>query len=106
MLKRANDPVRNGIHPASIISGYRTLCSLSMRELEFLQLVEKLGKVPLVNCAKTSMSSKLIGSDFFANMQVVDTVQAVKMTNVRGEVRYPPHQGDQCFENSWKGRER
>uniref|UniRef100_A0A6N2L895 Uncharacterized protein n=1 Tax=Salix viminalis TaxID=40686 RepID=A0A6N2L895_SALVM len=33
MLKRANDPVRNGIHPASIISGYR---------------VEKLGKVPLV----------------------------------------------------------
>ncbi|KAJ6404717.1 hypothetical protein OIU84_012813 [Salix udensis] len=39
MLKRANDLVRNGIHPASIISGYR---------------VEKLGKVPLVNCAKTS----------------------------------------------------
>uniref|UniRef100_A0A6N2LAE8 Uncharacterized protein n=1 Tax=Salix viminalis TaxID=40686 RepID=A0A6N2LAE8_SALVM len=65
MLKRANDPVRNGIHPASIISGYR---------------VEKLGKVPLVNCAKTSLSSKLIGSDFFANM-VVDAVQAVKMTN-------------------------
>ncbi|KAJ6686068.1 CHAPERONIN [Salix purpurea] len=90
MLKRANDPVRNGIHPASIISGCR---------------VEKLGKVPLVSCAKTSMSSKLIGSDFFANM-VVDALQAVKMTNVRGEVRYPAHQGDQCFENSWKGRER
>ncbi|XP_065852180.1 T-complex protein 1 subunit alpha-like isoform X2 [Euphorbia lathyris] len=52
--------------------------------------VEKLGKDSLVNCAKTSMSSKLISddSDFFANL-VVDAVQAVKMTNQRGEVRYP-----------------
>ena len=32
--------------------------------------VEKLGKDSLVNCAKTSMSSKLIAgdSDFFANL--------------------------------------
>ncbi|PIN21927.1 Chaperonin complex component, TCP-1 alpha subunit (CCT1) [Handroanthus impetiginosus] len=75
LLKRANDLVRNKIHPTSIISGYR---------------VEKLGKDSLVNCAKTSMSSKLIGgdSDFFANL-VVEAVQAVKMTNARGEVRYP-----------------
>lgn len=37
--------------------------------VSFLQ-VEKLGKDSLVNCAKTSMSSKLIGgdSDFFANL--------------------------------------
>ncbi|GAU18758.1 hypothetical protein TSUD_80470, partial [Trifolium subterraneum] len=75
LLKRANDLVRNKIHPTSIISGYR---------------VEKLGKDSLVNCAKTSMSSKLIAgdSDFFANL-VVDAVLAVKMTNARGEVRYP-----------------
>ncbi|CAK7347836.1 unnamed protein product [Dovyalis caffra] len=92
MLKRANDLVRNGIHPTSIISGYR----LAMREAckyvdeKLAVKVEKLGKDSLVNCAKTSMSSKLIGSDsdFFANL-VVDAVQAVKMTNVRGEVRYP-----------------
>ncbi|KAF7840415.1 T-complex protein 1 subunit alpha [Senna tora] len=92
LLKRANDLVRNKIHPTSIISGYR----LAMREAckyveEKLSVkVEKLGKDSLINCAKTSMSSKLIAgdSDFFANL-VVDAVQAVKMTNARGEVKYP-----------------
>ncbi|KAL1319476.1 hypothetical protein AAHE18_15G281900 [Arachis hypogaea] len=36
------------------------------------------------------MSSKLIygDSDFFANL-VVEVVQVVKMTNARGEVKYP-----------------
>ncbi|XP_054790763.1 T-complex protein 1 subunit alpha isoform X2 [Prosopis cineraria] len=92
LLKRANDLVRNKIHPTSIISGYR----LAMREAckyveEKLSVkVEKLGKDSLINCAKTSMSSKLIAgdSDFFADL-VVDAVQAVKMTNARGEVKYP-----------------
>ncbi|BAT73547.1 hypothetical protein LR48_Vigan01g036800 [Vigna angularis] len=92
LLKRANDLVRNKIHPTSIISGYR----LAMREAckyveEKLSVkVEKLGKDSLINCAKTSMSSKLIAgdSDFFANL-VVDAVQSVKMTNARGEVKYP-----------------
>uniref|UniRef100_A0A2P2MH76 T-complex polypeptide 1 n=1 Tax=Rhizophora mucronata TaxID=61149 RepID=A0A2P2MH76_RHIMU len=72
LLKRANDLVRNKIHPTSIISGYR----LAMREAckyveEKLSMkVEKLGKDSLVNCAKTSISSKLIAgdSDFFANL--------------------------------------
>ncbi|CAN6847624.1 unnamed protein product [Brassica oleracea] len=51
--------------------------------------VEKLGRVPLINCAKTRMSSKLISgdSDFFANL-VVDAVLSVKMTNQRGEIKY------------------
>ncbi|KAJ1426206.1 TCP-1-like chaperonin intermediate domain superfamily [Sesbania bispinosa] len=92
LLKRANDLVRNKIHPTSIISGYR----LAMREAckyvdeKLAVKVEKLGKDSLINCAKTSMSSKLIAgdSDFFANL-VVDAVQAVKMTNARGEVKYP-----------------
>ncbi|XP_057503060.1 T-complex protein 1 subunit alpha-like [Actinidia eriantha] len=91
LLKRAHDLVRNNIHPTSIISGYR----LAMREAcnyfdeKLAARVEKLGKDSLVNCAKTSMSSKLIAhSDFFANL-VVEAVQAVKMTNARGEIKYP-----------------
>lgn len=92
LLKRANDLVRNKIHPTSIISGYR----LAMREAckyieeKLAVKVEKLGKDSLVNCAKTSMSSKLISgdSDFFANL-VVEAVQACKMTNARGEIKYP-----------------
>ncbi|XP_058772912.1 T-complex protein 1 subunit alpha-like isoform X2 [Vicia villosa] len=72
LLKRANDLVRNKIHPTSIISGYR----LAMREAckyideKLAVKVEKLGKDSLVNCAKTSMSSKLISgdSDYFENL--------------------------------------
>lgn len=92
LLKRANDLVRNKIHPTSIISGFR----LAMREAckyvdeKLAVRVEKLGKDSLVNCAKTCMSSKLLAadSDFFASL-VVDAVQSVKMTNARGEIKYP-----------------
>jgi T-complex protein 1 subunit alpha len=91
-LKRANDLVRNKIHPTSIISGYR----LAMREAvkyvdEKLAIkVEKLPKETLLNAAKTSMSSKIIGteSDYFAKI-AVEAVLGVKTTNDRGDVRYP-----------------
>jgi T-complex protein 1 subunit alpha len=52
--------------------------------------VDTLGRDAIINAAKTSMSSKLVSSesDFFSEM-VVSAMEAVKMTNTRGKVKYP-----------------
>ena len=52
--------------------------------------VSDLGKEALVNVAKTSMSSKIIGSEaeFFSKM-AVDAILSVKTTNFLGESKYP-----------------
>ncbi|GAA0167444.1 chaperonin [Lithospermum erythrorhizon] len=92
LLKRANDLVRNKIHPTSIISGFRLAMKEAVKYIEekLSVKVEKLGKDSLINCAMTSMSSKIIAGDsiFFANL-IVEAVLAVKMTNARGEIKYP-----------------
>lgn len=92
LLKRANELVKNKIHPTTIITGYRLALREAIRYVnDVLSLsVESLGKDTLVNIAKTSMSSKIIGSDsdFFSKI-VVEAMLAVKTTTNRGDVKYP-----------------
>ncbi|KAH3902080.1 chaperonin-containing T-complex alpha subunit TCP1 SCDLUD_001893 [Saccharomycodes ludwigii] len=92
LLKRANELVKNKIHPTTIITGYRVALREAIRYVnEVLNVsVDNLSKETMVNIAKTSMSSKIIGSDseFFSNM-VVDALYAVKTTNSKNEVKYP-----------------
>ncbi|KAK1139748.1 chaperonin-containing T-complex alpha subunit Cct1 [Aspergillus melleus] len=92
LLRRANELMKNRIHPTTIITGYRLALREAVKYMNenITTKVETLGKDSLVNIAKTSMSSKIIGSDsdFFANM-VVDAMLQVKSTNQRGEIKYP-----------------
>lgn len=95
LLKRAVDLViRSNLHPTTVISGYRLACKEACRFIAEVMAhpVDSLGKDVLLAAARTSLSSKLLGSvdqkDFFAQM-AVDAIQAVKTLTPRGETRYP-----------------
>ena len=93
LLKRANELVKNSIHPTSIMSGYR----LAMKEsIKFIKenlavKTDKLGRVVALNIAKTTLSSKIFGqqSEFFANL-AIDAMSAIKTINPEtGKTVYP-----------------
>lgn len=89
LLRRGNDLVKNGIHPTTIISGYRSAlkAAVSYIKKEMVVNVSELGDEHLINAAKTSMSSKIIGkeSEYFSKL-AVDAVKSVKMNATAADV--------------------
>ncbi|KAJ1967770.1 chaperonin-containing T-complex alpha subunit Cct1 [Dispira parvispora] len=92
LLRRANELVKNKIHPTTIIAGYRLASKEACKFIadQLTTKTDSLGRACLVNVAKTSMASKIIGThaDFFSEL-VVDAMLAVKTTTQRGDVKYP-----------------
>jgi len=96
LLKRANDLVKYKIHPTTVMAGYRLAVKEAVKYIKdnLLVPIDQLDFQHLLNAAKTSMSSKILGpeSDFFADI-AARAVTAVKFES-RGEnnkmiARYP-----------------
>lgn len=92
LLKAADELVQKKIHPTNIINGYRLACKEAIRYMtENLSFpVEELDRPLIIRAAKTSMSSKIIGSeaDYFAEL-CVDAAMTVKRTDKAGKVTFP-----------------
>jgi len=92
LLKRANELVKNAIHPTSIMSGYRLAMKESIKFIKEHIAIKTgtLGREVGFNIAKTTLSSKIFGqqSEFFANL-AVDAINMVKTTSESGKPVYP-----------------
>lgn len=92
LLKRANELVKNGIHPTTIMSGYRIAMKESLKWIQQnLSLkVDAVGQDVLMQVAKTSLSSKFVGAEsaLFSKI-VVDAIMGVKTMGADGKMKYP-----------------
>ena len=91
LLKRAQDLVVNGLHPTTIITGYRIACKEAVKFIKDNLTVQQqsLTDDDLLAIARTSMASKILNihSDYFCRL-VVDAIKAVEIT-VQGKLKYP-----------------
>mmetsp|Transcript_8741 Transcript_8741/g.14868 ORF Transcript_8741/g.14868 Transcript_8741/m.14868 type:complete len:546 (+) Transcript_8741:54-1691(+) len=91
LLKRANELVKKNIHPTVVMAGYRLACKEAVKFIKENLIVkaDSLGDDNLINAAKTSMSSKILGaeSDFFSSLAVT-AAQRVKLEK-NGKIKCP-----------------
>jgi T-complex protein 1 subunit alpha len=93
LLKRGNVLAKHGLHPTTILSGYRAALKAAVAYIKqnLVVNVNELNDEHLMQAARTSMSSKLIGKegDFFAQL-AVDAAKSVRTVSPSdGKVKYP-----------------
>jgi T-complex protein 1 subunit alpha len=95
LLRRANELVKGGIHPTSIIQGYRIAMKEAIKYVQSTIAVKThtLTDSELLAVARTSLNSKFIGSedDYFAKM-IVEAIKGVKTVSPEGKPKYPVSQ--------------
>ena len=93
LLRRGSDLIQTAhVHPTTVISGYRLALKAAVQYVKsnLVTPVTRLSDDHLLQAAKTSMASKLIGKegDFFANM-AVQAVKSVATKMSDGKTKYP-----------------
>ena len=81
LLKRGTELVKSGIHPTTIMTGFRLALKDAVRFVKSSLMVPvcQLGDDAVVSAAKTSMASKLLNADeLFWSRLAVDAVRSVK----------------------------
>jgi len=95
LLKRANELVKNNIHPTTVIAGYRMAMRQAIKHIQenLSTKVDNLEQDVLLQIAKTSLSSKSVAAegDHFGQI-IVDAVKAVKVIGPDGKAKYPVNQ--------------
>lgn len=92
LLKRGIELVKNGIHPTTIMSGFRVALKDAVKFIKSVLMVsiDELGDDVILSAAKTSMASKLLNADDdFWSKLAVDAVRSVKTQTADGKARYP-----------------
>lgn len=93
LLRRGNDLIQShNVHPTTVIAGYRAALKAAVAYLKsnLATPISRLNEEHLLQAARTSMASKLIGKegDFFAQM-AVQAVKSVATKMSDGKIKYP-----------------
>jgi len=92
LLKRGVELVKSGIHPTTIMTGFRTALKEAVKFIKssLMVSINDLSDHIVLSAAKTSMASKLLSADDeFWSKLAVDAVHSVKMYTANGKARYP-----------------